>query len=58
MAVIADTNNDLIDEVIKYQADRGNCAQQPEHLQRASAGDQPSPPAKRPRSSRDRAPKQ
>lgn len=39
----ADTNNDLIDEVIKYQADRGNFAQQPEHLQRAS-DDEEAPP--------------
>jgi hypothetical protein len=32
----ADTNNRLIDEVITYQADPGNFAQQPEHLQRVS----------------------
>ncbi|WP_028677402.1 GntR family transcriptional regulator [Salinispora arenicola] len=54
----ADTNNDLIDEVIKYQADRGNFAQQPEHLRRPSNDDQAPPPAKRPRSNRNHAPKQ
>lgn len=53
----ADTNNELIDEVITYQADRGNFAQQPEHLQRVS-DDEQAPPAKRPRSSHSRAPKQ
>lgn len=54
----ADTNNDLIDDVIKYQADRGNFAQQPEQLRRPSSDHQAPPPAKRPRSSRNRAPKQ
>jgi hypothetical protein len=53
----ADTNNDLIDEVIKYQADRGDFAQQPEHLRRPSNDEVP-PPSKRPRNSRQRTPKQ
>lgn len=53
----ADTNN-LIDQVITYQADHGNLDQQPEHLQQASDSGQTPPPAKRPHSSRNRAPKQ
>ncbi|MFJ6198694.1 GntR family transcriptional regulator, partial [Micromonospora sp. NPDC092111] len=53
-----DTNSDLINEVIKYQADRGNFAQQPEHLRRPSNDEHAPPPDKRPRSSRNRAPKQ
>ncbi|MDG4756625.1 hypothetical protein O7620_01765 [Micromonospora sp. WMMD710] len=44
--------------MVKYQADRGNFAQQPAHIQRASDGNQTPPPAKRPRSSRQRTPKQ
>jgi hypothetical protein len=53
----AGTNSDLIDKVINYQADRSNFAQQPEHLRRPSNDEAP-PPAKRSRSSRNRAPKQ
>nr|WP_255361254.1 hypothetical protein [Micromonospora chalcea] len=44
--------------MIKYQADRGNFAQQPEHLGRPSNDEQAAPPTKRPRSNRNRAPKQ
>ncbi|MFI6823946.1 hypothetical protein ACIBJE_23845 [Micromonospora sp. NPDC050187] len=41
--------------MIKYQADRGNFAEQSEHLQRPSSDEQAPPPAKRSRSSRNRA---
>jgi len=44
--------------VIKYQADRGNFAQQPEHLRRPSSDEQAPPPGKRSRTSRQRTPKQ
>lgn len=44
--------------MIKYQTDRGNFAQQPEHLRRPSNDEQALSPAKRSRSSRNRAPKQ
>ena len=41
----ADTHRHLIDEAIKYQADRGNYAQTPEGF--ATPGDDTTPPAKR-----------
>lgn len=45
--------------VIEYQADRGNFAQQPEHLRRPGNDEQaPPPPGKRSRASRQRTPKQ
>jgi DNA-binding transcriptional regulator YhcF (GntR family) len=50
----ADTNRRLIDEVIKYQAGRGNFAQPPDGL--ATPGDDAKPPTKR-ATRRARAPK-
>ncbi|GGM27519.1 MULTISPECIES: hypothetical protein [Micromonospora] len=59
MSVVGESKtHGLIDAVIKYQADRGNFAQQSEHLRRLSSNERATPPGKRSRTSCQRTPKQ